>query len=389
MKKGYESKKGKEIGLEQRKNIMSSNNSNYTECAAYLNRNIREDLLNPEVMIICGSGLSGLSKNLTQSQTFNYEDIPGFPRATVPGHHGELVFGYLGGLKCMCMRGRFHFYEGNSMEKVVFPVRVGKCLGVKLLLVTNAAGGLNPDHNVGDIIIIQDHIGFPTLTGQHPCTGINDSTIGPRFFPTSDAYDPALQEIVINAITSTPSLYSLKKHIRPDGTYCFVSGPSYESKAEARFLRMLGGDVVGMSSIPEVLAARHCGMKILGLSLVTNKVLMDDKPKKQTNLENSVEDKHSMGNESKVVHATHEEVLGAVQDSGRRVESVVKAVVQEDRLRSILNSVPTFTLPPSATLTNSKKGINPVVQSAARTTSVLIPAMLFLCAYVMNQKATV
>ena len=176
--------------------------SSYIECATFLNRHIREDLLNPEIMIICGSGLSGLSKNLAQSQTFNYEDIPGFPRATVPGHHGELVFGYLGGLRCMCMRGRFHFYEGNSMDKVVFPVRVGKCLGVKLLLVTNAAGGLNPDHNVGDIVIIQDHVGFPTLTGQHPCTGINDNTLGPRFFPTSDAYDPALQDIVINAISS-------------------------------------------------------------------------------------------------------------------------------------------------------------------------------------------
>lgn len=367
--------------------MSSNNNSNYIECAAYLNRNIREDLLNPEIMIICGSGLSGLSKNLSQSQTFNYEDIPGFPSATVPGHHGELVFGYLGGLRCMCMRGRFHFYEGNSMDKVVFPVRVGKCLGVKLLLVTNAAGGLNPGHNVGDIVIIQDHVGFPTLTGQHPCTGVNDNAIGPRFFPTSDAYDPALQDIVIDAITSTPSLYSLKKHIRSDGTYCFVSGPSYESKAEARFLRSLGGDVVGMSSIPEVLAARHCGMKILGLSLVTNKVLMDDKSQKKTSFDAPVENLNNKEEQSNVIHATHEEVLGAVQDSGRRVESIVKAVVQEERLRSILDSVPTFTLSPSATLANNTKGIDPVVQSAARTTSVLIPSVLALCAYIMTQKA--
>ena len=370
--------------------MSSGNNCDYVECAVYLNRNIREDLLNPEVMIICGSGLSGLSKNLTQSQTFNYEDIPGFPRATVPGHHGELVFGYLGGLRCMCMRGRFHFYEGNSMEKVVFPVRVGKCLGVKLVLVTNAAGGLNPDHNVGDIVIIQDHIGFPTLTGQHPCTGVNDNLIGPRFFPTSDAYDPVLQEIVIDTIKSTPSLYSLKKHVRSDGTYCFVSGPSYESKAEAKFLRMLGGDVVGMSSIPEVLAAKHCGMKILGLSLVTNKVLMDDRPQETKSLNSAGKTTEGTGSgeeEVQIKHATHEEVLGAVQDSGRRVESIVKAVIQEDRLRSVLDSVPTFTLPPSATLVNAKKGVNPVVQSAARTTSVLIPSILFFCAYVMKQKA--
>ena len=360
--------------------------NSYIECATFLNRHIREDLLNPEIMIICGSGLSGLSKNLAQSQTFNYEDIPGFPRATVPGHHGELVLGYLGGLRCMCMRGRFHFYEGNSMDKVVFPVRVGKCLGVKLLLVTNAAGGLNPDHNVGDIVIIQDHVGFPTLTGQHPCTGINDNTLGPRFFPTSDAYDPALQDIVINAITSTPSLYAMKKYIRPDGTYCFVSGPSYESKTEARFLRMLGGDVVGMSSVPEVLAARHCGMKILGLSLITNKVLMGDEGKKKRSLDNLDDFSKSVAvKEDNVIHATHEEVLGAVQDSGRRVETLVKTVIQEDRLRGLLDTIPTFILSPSTE--DVKTEIDPVLQNAARTTAVLIPAMLCLFAYMMNQKA--
>ena len=128
---------------------------NYESCASYLKSVVRPDLASPQVLIICGSGLSGLSSNFSKPQTIQYSDIPGFPAATVPGHQGELVFGYLGDLKCVCMRGRFHFYEGNTMDQVVFPVRVLRYLGVKLLLVTNAAGGLNPDYNVGDIVIIQ------------------------------------------------------------------------------------------------------------------------------------------------------------------------------------------------------------------------------------------
>lgn len=122
----------------------------------------------PQIGIICGSGLSGLSKSLTNTETFKYEDIPGFPQATVPGHHGELVFGLIGGIECVCMRGRFHFYEGNAMEKVVLPVRVMRLLGVKLLIVTNAAGGLNPEFEVGDIMVIQDHFGLVSVSSFHP-----------------------------------------------------------------------------------------------------------------------------------------------------------------------------------------------------------------------------
>ena len=135
----------------------------------------------PVVGVICGSGLSNLSDCLEYPQTFQYKDIPGFPMATVPGHAGELVFGTTGGVTVVCMRGRFHYYEGNSMETVILPVRVMRLLGVKLLVVTNAAGGLNPIYNIGDIMVIQDHFGMPAIAGNHPLRGLNDDAIGPRF----------------------------------------------------------------------------------------------------------------------------------------------------------------------------------------------------------------
>jgi len=271
----------------------------------------------PQIGIICGSGLSGLSKSLENPETFYYEDIPGFPAATVAGHAGELVFGTIGGIECVCMRGRFHFYEGNSMETVVLPVRVMRLLGVKLLLVTNAAGGLNPDFNVGDIMVIQDHFGLPLLAGNTPIRGHNNDALGPRFPAMSDAYDEELQSIVLKAAGEL----GLGDRVRPNGTYCFVSGPAYESKAECRFLRSIGGDSVGMSTVPEVVAAKHCGMKVLGLSLITNKVVVDN----------------TKG--AKTVHASHAEVLAAVEASGRYVESIVKAIVTKNIIGQYLSKL--------------------------------------------------
>lgn len=291
----------------------------YATTVRSIQQRLPSELSEPEVLIICGSGLSGLSSRLSRPTTINYEDIPGFPAATVPGHAGELVFGKLGGLTCVCMRGRFHFYEGNTMKQVVFPVKIARLLGCKLLLVTNAAGGLNPDFNVGDIMVIQDHFGFPIAAGNNPFVGHNEDAFGPRFFAVSDCYDGGLQDIVLRESKTL----GLERLIRPDGVYCYVSGPSYESRAECRFLRSIGGDSVGMSTIPEVLAARHCGMKILGLSMITNKVVIGD-----------VKDKSRVEK-----HATHEEVLEAVKNGGKNVERLVEAIISEKNLRSFLNNV--------------------------------------------------
>lgn len=285
---------------------------NYETIANYL---AGQTAYRPVVGIICGSGLSGLSKSLTNTQTFNYEDIPGFPQATVPGHAGELVFGLLGGLDCVCMRGRFHFYEGNDMETCVLPVRVMRLLGVKLLVVTNAAGGINPEFNVGDIMIIQDHFGLPCAAGMTPLRGPNDDALGPRFCAMSDAYDERLQDFVLAAAKKL----GLSKVVRPNGTYCFLSGPTYETRTEGRFLRLLGVDTVGMSTVPEIITARHCGMKILGLSLVTNKVIVE---------------------KGETGHANHEEVLAAVEVSGKHVEAIIKEIAKAEILGAYLAELP-------------------------------------------------
>lgn len=289
-----------------------SHGYDYEDAAAYL---LGRTSFRPEIGIICGSGLSGLSACIDNSVTVNYEDIPGFPQATVPGHFGELVFGTIGGIQVVCMRGRFHYYEGNSMSTVVLPVRVMRLLGVKLLIVTNAAGGLNPAYNVGDIAIIQDHFGGPVIAGNHPLRGLNNDSMGPRFPSVSDAYDEVLQDKVL----SISEKLKLKSIMRPNATYCFVSGPSYESMAECRFLRLIGGDSVGMSTVPEIIAAKHAGMKILCLSLVTNKVVCV---------------------KNEFAPASHQEVLEAVEASGKHVESIVKAFISKENLGDYLEILP-------------------------------------------------
>ena len=241
----------------------------YDLAAAYLKKLVPN---RPQVGVICGSGLAGLSNAIENPITVLYEDIPGFPRATVAGHTGELVFGTINGIEVVCMRGRFHYYEGNEMSTVALPVRVFRQLGVKLLIVTNASGGLNPNYNVGDISIIHDHFGLPILAGNNPLIGHNDDNVGPRFPAVSDTYDPTLQKKILECAKDL----KIDKFIHKDATYCFVSGPSYESRAECKFLRSIGGDMVGMSTIPEIIAAKHCGMKVVGLSLITNAVVMEN-----------------------------------------------------------------------------------------------------------------
>merc|ERR1719199_1975966 len=163
----------------------------YKRAARYLIDRVKSS---PQVGVVCGSGLSGLSKAMTDTQVFNYDDIPGFPKLHVKGHVGELVFGLLGGVPTVCMRGRFHFYEGHPMDKVVLGVRTMRCLGVKAVVVTNAAGGLNPNWNIGDVMCIMDHFALPLLAGNHPLLGPNDDALGPRFIATSNAYTKEMQE---------------------------------------------------------------------------------------------------------------------------------------------------------------------------------------------------
>lgn len=240
---------------------------------------------------------------MTDTQVFKYEDIPGFPQVHVAGHVGELVFGRLEGVPAMCMRGRFHFYEGHKMSKVVMPVRVMRALGAKVLVVTNAAGGLNPDWNIGDVMCMTDHFGLPLLTGSNPLMGPNLDELGPRFLPASNAYDPRMQETVMKAAKALKFDF-----VRPAGCYAMVSGPSYEAPREALWLRGIGCDCVGMSTIPEILTAHHCGMKIIGLSLLTNKVVMPG---------------------DKGPHATHAEVLENTGKRAEQMQALVKQIVHE------------------------------------------------------------
>ncbi|KAJ8412163.1 hypothetical protein AAFF_G00144300 [Aldrovandia affinis] len=224
----------------------------------------------PKVAIICGSGLGMLADALKLQDSFSYSDIPGFPQSTVQGHAGKLVFGELRGKTCVCMQGRFHMYEGHSLGKVTFPVRVFKLLGVETLIVTNAAGSLADSYCNGDIMIIRDHINMPGLAGLNPLNGPNDDKFGPRFPPMSGVYDKDLRCLAKDICKSLGF-----SHFVQEGVYCMVGGPNFESIAEARFLHKLGADAVGMSTAPEVLVASHCGMKVFGLSLITNKVVKD------------------------------------------------------------------------------------------------------------------
>lgn len=277
----------------------------YRIAATYLWKRLKDDGISmPVVGIICGSGLSGLSDTLEgKTLTVNYAEIPGFPAlCTVEGHKGEVVFGVLAGVPAMCFRGRFHSYEGHDMKTVVLPVYVMRCLNVKVCIVTNAAGGLNPEYSVGDVVAISDHLAIPQLAGKNPLIGPNDDELGPRFPATSNAYDDDLRVTAQHAATALGIDF-----LHPHGTYCFVSGPMYESKAECRFLRMLGGDCVGMSTIPEIVAAHHCNMKTLCLSLITNQVVMQ-------------------GDEGAPV-ATHAEVLEAVQARSLQMQTLVKQIV--------------------------------------------------------------
>jgi purine-nucleoside phosphorylase len=216
--------------------------------------------LAPRVGVVLGSGLGEFADSVEDPTVLAYADIPHFQGVSVPGHAGRLVLGKIGPVSVAVMRGRIHYYEGHEIGDVVFPVRVLAALGVRGLLLTNAAGGINREFRPGDLMIIRDHI---NLTGVNPLRGANDERLGPRFPDMSALYDPAFQEIIAGALAEVG-----RKPQR--GVYAGLSGPSYETPAEIRMLASLGADAVGMSTVPEAIAARHMGVRVAGISCITN-----------------------------------------------------------------------------------------------------------------------
>lgn len=214
-----------------------------------------------EIGIILGSGLGTLGEKIEEPKYVDYADIPKFPVSTAPGHMGRFVFGKLNGKNVMCMQGRIHLYEGYPVESVVMPIRVMKMMGVKTLIVTNAAGGINENFDVGDIMVISDHINF---TGRNCLIGKNDDRFGVRFPDMSFGYSPELSNVAFNCAKKLGM--KLQK-----GVYIGCTGPSYETPAEIRAFRIMGADAVGMSTVQEVIAANHCGINVLGFSLISNK----------------------------------------------------------------------------------------------------------------------
>uniref|UniRef100_H2LWB8 Purine nucleoside phosphorylase n=1 Tax=Oryzias latipes TaxID=8090 RepID=H2LWB8_ORYLA len=270
----------------------------YDDCKATADWLLAQTDIQPRVGIVCGSGLGGLAEMLKDQVAFNYKDIPNFPQSTVHGHAGRLVFGTLKGRACVCMQGRFHLYEGYA---ITLPIRIFKLLGVETVILTNAAGGLNEDFKVGDIMVIKDHINLPGFAGNNPLVGPNDERFGVRFPCMSDAYDRELQQLGMDVGQELGYGDFLK-----EGVYCALGGPSFETIAECRMLHKLGADAVGMSTVHEVVVARHCGMRVFALSLITNQVVMDYDSEEKAN---------------------HEEVLQAGKQRGLQMEHLVSTMV--------------------------------------------------------------
>jgi purine-nucleoside phosphorylase len=217
----------------------------------------------PRVGIVLGSGLGPLADEIENPTIVTYAEIPHFAVSTVPGHAGQLVGGTLEGVPVVVMRGRVHFYEGYSLQQITFPIRTLHRLGAELLIITNAAGGLNPTYQAGDLMVLKDHINLPGLAGQNPLIGSDEPELGLRFVDMTDQYDGGLRAQAL----SLGSELGVRIH---EGVYAVVAGPSYETRAELRYLRLIGADAVGMSTVPEVIVARHEQMQVLGISVITN-----------------------------------------------------------------------------------------------------------------------
>ena len=219
----------------------------------------------PEVGIVLGTGLGGLTDKIDVTMRVPYGEIPHFPTSSVQSHAGELLLGTLGGKQVIALSGRFHYYEGYSLQEVTFPIRVAKALGIHTLIVSNACGGMNPQFRAGDIMLITDHINF---IGDNPLIGPNDDSLGPRFPDMIEPYTESLLDLAESI--------ALKKGMKLQrGVYLACSGPNLETRAEYRMMRALGADAVGMSTVPEVIVAVHCGLKVLGFSVITDECLPD------------------------------------------------------------------------------------------------------------------
>lgn len=225
----------------------------------------------PTIGLVLGSGLSGLADAIQNPDIINSQTIPHWPSSTVAGHNGRLVIGQLQNQTVLALQGRSHYYEGHSMSQITLPVRVMHRLGVKTLIVTNAAGGINPTFTPGDIMLIKDHLNLPGMAGQNPLRGPNDDSVGPRFPDMTQPYDPDLRQLA-HTIAATLD-FTLQ-----EGIYSYVAGPSYETPAELHFLRTIGADAVGMSTVPSVIVARHAGMRVIGFSTITNMAVPDPAP---------------------------------------------------------------------------------------------------------------
>lgn len=225
----------------------------------------------PTIGLILGSGLSSLADALEASDVIHTVDIPHWPTSTVAGHSGRIVIGRLEGRTVLVLQGRVHFYEGYTMQQITLPVRVMHALGVKTLIVTNAAGGMNPTFAPGDLMLIKNHLNIPGMAGHNPLRGPNDPDVGPRFPDMTAPYDAELRQLA-HAVAAEHG-FTLR-----EGVYAFVAGPSYETPSELRFLQMIGGDAVGMSTVPSVIVARHAGIRVLGVSTITNMAIPDPAP---------------------------------------------------------------------------------------------------------------
>ncbi|MEZ7497199.1 purine-nucleoside phosphorylase [Flavobacterium sp. Arc3] len=261
------------------------------ETVSYINK---INNFNPEYGVILGSGLGSFTEDIKIEFTLPYNEIPNFPVSTVQGHKGALVFGTIGDKKVVAMQGRFHFYEGYSMKEVTFPVRVLKFLGVKKLIVSNASGGVNPIYKIGEIIIIKDHINF---TPEHPLRGTNDERFGPRFVNMSEPYSRKM-------IAKAKEL-ALELNIEvKDGIYLGLQGPSFETLAEYKMVKILGADCVGMSTVPEVIVARHMDLETFGISVITD-----------------------IGDEANIDTISHDEVLEAAQNAEPNVRKLIRELI--------------------------------------------------------------
>ncbi len=287
----------KELSLYlQTKRIFKAKNTMYEkikETAAWLRERMPSS---PTTAIVLGTGLGRLAEEIAVTKAFEYKDIPNFPVSTVEGHSGRLIFGKLGDRDILAMQGRFHFYEGYSMKEVTFPVRVMYELGIKTLFVSNAAGGMNPEFKIGDLMIITDHINF---FPEHPLHGPNFPT-GPRFPDMHEAYDKELVRLADGI--------AAEKGIKlQHGVYVGTQGPTFETPAEYRMYRAMGGDTVGMSTVPEVIVARHCGIRVFGVSVVTD-----------------------LGGFDMPVEVSHEEV----QEAANKAQPIMTELMREMLLRA-------------------------------------------------------